>query len=127
MTMEEIENMKNFGPQVSGCLAKPPPTLSEPNPCLPCARADVKIKYHPDKGRYLVAEKDVGPGEMLLVEKPYSSVLLPEFYSSHCQTCYQRVLAAMPCWCCSKVRFCSDECRSELSSFIFTKQQVVHL
>ena len=112
MTMEEIENMKNFGPQVSGCLAKPPPTLSEPNPCLPCARADVKIKYHPDKGRYLVAEKDVGPGEMLLVEKPYSSILLPEYYSSHCQTCYQRVLAAMPCWCCSKVRFCSDECRS---------------
>merc|ERR1719221_277265 len=111
MTMEEIENMKNFGPQVSGCLAKPPPTMSEPNPCLPCARTDVKIKYHPDKGRYLVAENDISPGEMLLVEKPYSSILLPEYYSSHCQTCYQRVLAAMPCWCCSKVRFCSDECR----------------
>lgn len=44
MTMEEIENMKNFGPQVSGCLAKPPPTLSDPNPFLPCARADIKIK-----------------------------------------------------------------------------------
>jgi len=111
MTMEEIENMKNFGPQVSGCLAKPPPTLAEPNPSLPCARTDVKIKYHPDKGRYLVADKDVAPGEILLVEKPYSSILLPEYYSTHCQTCFQRVLAPMPCWCCSKVRFCSDECR----------------
>ena len=60
--------MKNFGPQISGCLAKPPPTLGEPNPYLPCARTDVKIKYNPDKGRYLVAEKDIGPGEMLLVE-----------------------------------------------------------
>ena len=49
MTMEEIENMKNFGPQVSGCLAKPPPTLTDPNPSLPCARSDVKIQYHPDK------------------------------------------------------------------------------
>ena len=49
MTMEEIENMKNFGPQVSGCLAKPPPTLTNPNPSLPCARSDVKIQYHPDK------------------------------------------------------------------------------
>ena len=111
MTMEEIENMKNFGPQVSGCLAKPPPTLAQPNPSLPCARNDVKIKYHPDKGRYLVADKDVAPGEILLVEKPYSSILLPEYYISHCQTCFQRVLAPMPCWCCSKVRFCSDECR----------------
>ena len=111
MTMEEIENMKNFGPQVSGCLAKPPPTLSDPNPVLPCARSDVRIQYHPDKGRYLVADKDVGPGEVLLIEKPYSSILLPEYYSTHCQTCFQRVLAPMPCWCCSKVRFCSDECR----------------
>ena len=53
----------------------------------------------------------MGPGEVLLIEKPYSSILLPEYYSSHCQTCFQRVLAPMPCWCCSKVRFCSDECR----------------
>ena len=111
MTMDEIENMKNFGPQVSGCLAKPPPTLNDPNPVLPCARSDVRIQYHPDKGRYLVADRDVGPGEVLLIEKPYSSILLPEYYSTHCQTCFQRVLAPMPCWCCSKVRFCSDECR----------------
>eukprot|EP00092_Neocalanus_flemingeri_P020363 GFUD01022061.1.p1 GENE.GFUD01022061.1~~GFUD01022061.1.p1 ORF type:complete len:706 (-),score=132.76 GFUD01022061.1:307-2382(-) len=111
MTMEEIENMDNFGPHVSGCLAKPPPKLTENHSNVPCARADVKIRYHPDKGRYLVVEKDVGPGEILLIEKPYSSILLPEFYTTHCQTCYQRVSAPMPCWCCSKVRFCSDECR----------------
>lgn len=111
MTMDEIENMKNFGPQVSGCLAKPPPTLSDPNPILPCATSHVKIKYHPDKGRYLVTEKDVAPGEVLLIEKPYSSILLPEYYSTHCQSCFQRVSAPMPCWCCSRVRFCSDECR----------------
>jgi len=111
MTMDEIENMNNFGPQVSGCLAKPPPKLENPSNQVPCARADVKIKYHPDKGRYLVVEKAVPPGEVLLIEKPYSSILLPEYYSSHCQTCYQKVAAPMPCWCCSKVRFCSDECR----------------
>jgi len=111
MTMDEIENMDNFGPHVSGCLARPPPRLEDPNPQVPCARADVKIKYHPVKGRYLVVDKDVGPGEVLLIEKPYSSILLPEYYTTHCQTCYQRVSAPMPCWCCSKVRFCSDECR----------------
>jgi len=111
MTMEEIENMDNFGPHVSGCLAKLPPKLEETSAVLPCARADVVIKYHPDKGRYLTVEREVRPGELLLLEKPYSSILLPEFYPTHCQTCYQRVAAPMPCWSCSKVRFCSDECR----------------
>ncbi len=24
---------------------------------------DIKLKYHPDKGRYLVVEKDVKPGK----------------------------------------------------------------
>ncbi len=52
-------------------------------------------------------------GEVLIVENPYSSILLPEFYGTHCGTCYCRVVAPIPCWCCAKVRFCSDECRSE--------------
>ena len=42
--MEEIENMDNFGPHVSGCLAKPPPKLNDSHPNVPCARADVKIR-----------------------------------------------------------------------------------
>lgn len=49
----------------------------------------------------------------MVVETPYSSILLPEFYNSHCQSCYYRVRAPIPCWFCSKVRFCSDVCRVE--------------
>jgi len=114
MTIEDVKNISdNIGPQSSGCLAKSPPVLESRSAEVPCARADVKVKYHPDKGRYLVVDKDVKPGEILLIEKPYSSILLPEYYSTHCQTCAQKVLAPMPCWCCSKVRFCSEDCRVE--------------
>ena len=56
-----------------------------------------------DSPRYLTVDREVKPGEILLIEKPYSSILLPEFYTTHCQTCYQRVAAPMPCWSCSKV------------------------
>ena len=35
--------------------------------------------------RYLTVEKEVKPGEVLLIEKPYSSILLPEYYTTHCQ------------------------------------------
>jgi len=113
MTVEDVKNTANLGPQASGCLAKTPPDLDNKSQEIPVAREDIKLKYHPDKGRYLVVEKDVKPGEILLVEKPYSSILLPEYYNTHCQTCCQRVLAPMPCCCCSKVRFCSEECRVE--------------
>ena len=33
----------------------------------------------------------------------HSSILLPEYYNSHCQTCYHRTVAPIPCWCCAKV------------------------
>ena len=43
------------------------------------------------------------PGELLISEIPYSSILLPEYYNTHCQSCYHRVLAPIPCWCCARV------------------------
>ena len=35
------------------------------NPEIPCVRADVSLKYATDKGRYLVADKDIQPGIIL--------------------------------------------------------------
>ena len=52
-------------------------------------------------------------GEILIIETPYSSILLPEYYGTHCQSCFHRILAPIPCWFCYKVRFCSDTCRLE--------------
>jgi len=80
---------------------------------VPCIRDDVRIEYSEDKGRYLVATQDIPPGELLVTEIPYSSILLPEYYNSHCQSCFHRILAPIPCWCCARVRFCSDDCRVE--------------
>ena len=66
MAMEEIENMDNFGPHVSGCLAKPPPKLEGASNVLPCARADIVIKYHPDKGRYVNLASNVQASHFLI-------------------------------------------------------------
>ena len=52
-------------------------------------------------------------GEILIIETPYSAILLPEYYATHCQSCFIRILAPIPCWFCCKVRFCSDICRLE--------------
>ncbi len=38
-------------------------------------------------GRHVIAEKPVKVGDVLFVEEPYASILLPEHYSSHCHHC----------------------------------------
>lgn len=91
----------------------PPDLDKDPSKEVPCARGDIKLEYNDKKGRYFVATEDIPAGEIVVTETPYSSILLPDYYNSHCQTCYHRTVAPIPCWCCAKVRFCSDECRLE--------------
>eukprot|EP00095_Tigriopus_kingsejongensis_P007491 maker-scaffold580_size130538-snap-gene-0.31 protein:Tk07491 transcript:maker-scaffold580_size130538-snap-gene-0.31-mRNA-1 annotation:"set and mynd domain-containing protein 4-like" len=108
---ETAENRKNIITPVK--VLEPPKFPGEENAELPGARKEIQLVYTEDKGRHLIATEDISPGEILMVENPYSSILLPEFYSTHCQTCFHRTIAPIPCWCCATVRFCCDECRSE--------------
>lgn len=49
-------------------------------------RGDVETEL---LGRYVVALSDLNEGETLFVEKPFASVLLPEFDSSYCHHCHK--------------------------------------
>ncbi len=42
-------------------------------------------------------------GEVIITETPYASILLTDYYSSHCQFCYRRAIAPIPCCCCARV------------------------
>ena len=64
-----------------------------------------------DKG--IVATKDFGVGDIVLIEKPFGIFLEKEFLDTHCFECGRKIIAAVPCDRCSKVRYCSDACRSE--------------
>lgn len=109
----------SYGPEHRKVLTGPckvvetPAIKGEANKEIPCAKSDVSLEYSEERGRYLVATRDIPPGEVVIVETPYSSILLPEYYSTHCQSCYQRISAPIPCWCCARARFCSDDCRLE--------------
>ena len=70
-----------------------------------------KVAYTPNQGRFLVADRDIKPGEVILVEKPYASILLPEQYSNHCHHCFKRCLAPLVCRHCPIARYCSPTCR----------------
>ena len=58
--------------------------LTHPN----CSDA-VRIKYNNVVGRYVVADQDIKVGDVIMVEKPFASVLFESFHKTHCYHCFK--------------------------------------
>ena len=69
------------------------------------------MKYCADAGRFVTASRDVTVGEIMLVEKPYASVLDCKQYGLRCYSCFVPVDVPVPCSDCVRVRYCSESCR----------------
>ena len=82
------------------------------NAVFPCLSTKVDVSYDNEKGRHIKAVEEVQVGDVLAVEKPYASVLLPENYPTHCLHCLKRVLSPFPCRQCARVGFCNESCES---------------
>ncbi|CDS43040.1 SET and MYND domain containing protein 4 [Echinococcus multilocularis] len=62
------------------------------------------------RGWTLEVTRNVSVGEVLIVDKPYASVLVKEFLYMYCYHCYNRCFNLKPCSGCSFVGFCSPSC-----------------
>lgn len=60
--------------------------------------------------RQLIVNDDVKVGEILVVEKPYSRSLLPDYFHTHCSHCFRRSLNLIPCPECTTTMFCCENC-----------------
>ncbi|XP_068230591.1 SET and MYND domain-containing protein 4-like [Palaemon carinicauda] len=90
-----------------------PPTVNSPQESAPCMSSALRIAYTPARGRHLVAEREIQPGEILIVEDAHTAVVkLGATLRSHCSKCLRRAPIPIPCPTCSLVVFCSDKCRS---------------
>ena len=58
------------------------------------------------RGRYITAREAIQEGEVVFQEAPFSCVLLPPFYSSHCHHCLAPLLAPVFCLVCTQPRYC---------------------
>lgn len=66
---------------------------------------------HTDNSEYAVASRDIEPGEVLNIEEPHCSFLLPQFRKVLCFHCLKRAIAPQPCPDCCQVVFCSVKCQ----------------
>lgn len=90
-----------------------PPPVSCPRPDLPCLSDALRIHYTPIRGRHLVANRDIQPGEVLVVESALGAVVkLDATLRTHCSYCLRRSPIPLPCPTCSLVVFCSESCRN---------------
>jgi len=91
----------------------------------------VSVRFHREKGRHLVATEGIAAGGLIMVDRPYSCVLIPgtgelkrkpgrrenrKFVTfgtqdRRCHRCLCETVNAVPCERCSYSRYCSDACR----------------
>lgn len=105
--------------------------LREENEQIASASSSVALCTDPLKGRSLIATKDIVPGELLVREDAFVSVLNPgempplrEGQESkwdtrvtngdlYCHRCLRHTLATVPCDGCSYAKYCSHECMQQ--------------
>lgn len=87
------------------------PELKTKSEIFDCASNSIKLETKAELGRHIVATKQILPGEIIAIEKPYSAILLTEFFCTHCFQCFKSSFNLIPCLNCTLVMFCSVECR----------------
>lgn len=71
----------------------------------------VEMSYDSDKGRYLITNKDVSFGRLLVAEEPFVCNLAPSERNRHCYNCFGRLHSCgLGCIKCTQILYCSEEC-----------------
>lgn len=91
----------------------PPGVTSGNHANVKMASKLINMAVTQEQGRHLVANSSINPGDVLIVERPYTSVLLPDHYSTHCHQCLTKTTAPLPCPHCPLVLYCTETCRDD--------------
>lgn len=73
----------------------------------------VVLKHNEKFGRHLVAKRDIKPGEIIMVDKPYYKCVNLNNSHAFCNHCLATTWASIPCDFCTWCMFCSEKCKNE--------------
>ena len=80
------------------------------NEAYPSLATSCDVASEDGCGRFIAAARDVSPGDVIVTERPYASVLLAAHRWSHCHHCLRRSAALLPCARCADAMFCGEAC-----------------
>jgi len=89
----------------------PLPTITSCNDEVPCTSDAIAIKYNKCYGKHVVTTRNIHPGEVIAIEKPYSLMLKQDNIQTHCSNCLGVSWANIPCNYCTYAMYCSEKCR----------------
>ena len=75
------------------------------------------VAYTVEQGRFITAKRDIKPGEIVLIEQPFASVVLLEHSLTHCHYCFKKTIAPIPSLQSCFAVFCKESCRESATSF----------
>jgi len=92
------------------------PEIDNPHAKFPSFAKCVDVAYDSDKGRAVLAKRDIQLGELIMSERPHTLFFCPfgeklSLLKSHCVHCMRFSPAPLPCENCCVVCFCSLECK----------------
>ncbi|CAG7823719.1 unnamed protein product [Allacma fusca] len=89
--------------------------VKKPNALMTSAEEFVQIQFHPTHGRQLIVNRDIPAGTILIVEKPFISVLkdLLKWDVTHCHFCLRKIIQGLPCQGCVFAIYCNESCRGK--------------
>ncbi|XP_055593209.1 SET and MYND domain-containing protein 4 [Uranotaenia lowii] len=113
--MAECLKLASKTPNVKKANDRQQPKLSyKSNPKIPHISSCLELKEDPQFGRYLVTNRDVKAGDILIMEEPFSSILLTDLKYSTCDFCHEDLfLRLIPCEGCTVTMFCSNACKDK--------------
>uniref|UniRef100_A0A8C3UCV2 Protein-lysine N-methyltransferase SMYD4 n=1 Tax=Catharus ustulatus TaxID=91951 RepID=A0A8C3UCV2_CATUS len=103
------------------------PEIWEENSSISGASSSLSLSFDAERGRHLVASQDIVPGQSLVKEEAFVSVLCPgeslpvqdgdttwdtraTSADLYCHRCLRELLASVPCQGCSYAQYCSQDC-----------------
>ncbi|XP_044004071.1 SET and MYND domain-containing protein 4-like [Aphidius gifuensis] len=89
------------------------PAFNANNPVIPGFSDAMEMKHSPQYGRHMVATRDIKPGELLGLQKPYARVVADNMRYKLCWHCGKQTWSSILCNTCGEVVFCSAVCRDE--------------
>ncbi|NXT24978.1 SMYD4 protein, partial [Syrrhaptes paradoxus] len=126
MKIQEKESCPEPGREARGDVQRKS-EIWEENDSISGVSSSLSLKFDRERGRHLVASQDIPPGQSLLKEEAFVSVLCPgeSFLQEssetawdtrvtnadlYCHRCLRQLLASVPCRGCSYTNYCSQNC-----------------
>ncbi|XP_072753158.1 SET and MYND domain-containing protein 4 [Anoplolepis gracilipes] len=100
-----------------GNVTATPVVDGRPHGCLTSCPDSVELRFDETRGRHLVATRDIKPGAVLIVDRPFSFSTNSPALGRNCLHCHATLKledsVKIPCRNCQTVSFCTETCRKK--------------